>query len=104
MSSCIDGLSKLLERAQQIQKCHKKYRISVDVLNATFTQVQLAVDAVTHAAPLHVLTAQIASLIEAQDNIHRRQPCVATMHEQVAEIEALTFSVTNIDVETVNRR
>lgn len=100
----MSGLSKLLSRAQQIQKCYKKYCISTDVLEAVFSQVDGILQSVSHEGSIDDITQLINSIIESQQNMERRQPCLNTMHDQVAEIEGLTLNVGEFDVESIDRK
>ena len=98
------GLDKLLSRAQQIQTCYKKYCISTDVLQAVFSQVDGIIQSVSYSGSVEEITRIISSLTEAQENLQRRQLCLNTMHDQVAEIEALTLSIGEFDVESTDKR
>ena len=102
--SVVAGLDKLLSRAQQIQTCYKKYCISTDVLQAVFSQVDGVIQSVLYSGSVEEITRVISSLTEAQENLQRRQSCLNTMHDQVAEIEALTLSIGEFDVESTDKR
>jgi len=102
--SVVEGLTRLLARAQQIQTCYKKYCISTDVLNATFSQVDSALAALDTTGSADDITTHINSLADCQENLKRRHSCLNTMHEQVAEIEALTLCIGEFDVESVDRK
>lgn len=95
---------RLLDRAQQIQTCYKKYCISNDVLTATFNQIQSAIDSITYVGNADHMNAQISTITECTENLKRRHQCLVTLHEQVAEIEALTLSITEFDMESPSRR
>lgn len=102
--SVVESLTKLLGRAQQVQTCYKKYCISMDVLQATFTQLGAGLESVDYSGTRDELSRQVAALSECQENLRRRHNCLNTMHDQVAEIEALTFTIGEFDVETTDRR
>lgn len=102
--SVVAGLDKLLSRGLQIQKCYKKYCISTDVLQAVFTQVDGVIQSVSYNGSVGEITRIISTVTEAQESLQRRQSCLNTMHDQVAEIEALTLSIGEFDVESTDRR
>lgn len=74
------------------------------MLTATFNQVQSALDSVTYAGSVDHINAQISTISESAENLKRRHQCLVTLHEQVAEIEALTISVLEFDMESPSRR
>ncbi|XP_067943129.1 nesprin-1-like [Watersipora subatra] len=100
----VEGLAKLLGRAEQVLTCYKKYSISVGVLDATFTQVSSVLDSLELAGSLDELKQCLSSLTDCEENLKRRRSCLNTMHDQVAEMEALTFTIGEFDVESIDRR
>ena len=102
--SVVDGLTKLLARAEQVHTCYKKYCISVDVLEATFSQVSAVLDSLEYTGSSDDLKSLSTSLTDCQENLKRRHNCLNTMHDQVAEIEALTFTLGEFNVEATDRR